>query len=279
MHKKKGQLYIQTWHGGLFSLKRIEKDIENQLSNYYIKYAKNDSKMADVLISDSDSRSNLYKRSFWYKGPILQVGQPRNDILYEIDKHQKIKKSVYDRLNLPYECKILLYTPTIRKKFKKEIFDINYDKIEETLERKFGGKWVALVKLHPAVANRAQELSIDQYNNVINVSDWEDLQELLIAADVLITDYSSALFDYIILEKKAFIFAKDMDEYEKERGHYFNFRTLPISISENINELENNILNYDEKEYLEGIKKMLEESGLVRGNASKKVVEWIKKRI
>ena len=70
-----------------------------------------------------------------------------------------------------------------------------------------------------------------------------------------------------------------MDEYEKERGHYFNFRTLPISISENINELENNILNYDEKEYLEGIKKMLEESGLVRGNASKKVVEWIKKRI
>ena len=279
MHKKKGQLYIQTLHGGLFSLKRIEKDIENQLSNYYIKYAKNDSKMADVLISDSDSRSNLYKRSFWYKGPILQVGQPRNDILYEIDKHQKIKKSVYDRLNLPYECKILLYTPTIRKKFKKEIFDINYDKIEETLERKFGGKWVALVKLHPAVANRAQELSIDQYNNVINVSDWEDLQELLIAADVLITDYSSALFDYIILEKKAFIFAKDMDEYEKERGHYFNFRTLPISISENINELENNILNYDEKEYLEGIKKMLEESGLVRGNASKKVVEWIKKRI
>ena len=235
--------------------------------------------MADVLISDSDSRSNIYKRAFWYKGPILQVGQPRKYILYEIDKHQKIKKSVYDRLNLPYECKILLYTPTIRKKFKKEIFDINYDKIEETLERKFGGKWVALVKLHPAVANRAQELSIDQYNNVINVSDWEDLQELLIAADVLITDYSSALFDYIILEKKAFIFAKDMDEYEKERGHYFNFSTLPISISENINELENNILNYDEKEYLEGIKKMLEESGLVRGNASKKVVEWIKKRI
>lgn len=78
--KRKGQLYIQTWHGGP-GVKRIEKDVADELGEKYVKTAKRDSKMCDVILSNSDFMTNLYKNVFWYDGEILECGTPRNDIL------------------------------------------------------------------------------------------------------------------------------------------------------------------------------------------------------
>ena len=90
--KKEGQFYIQTWHAGL-GLKKAEKDIEKSLSPEYVKDAKNDGKITDLMLSNCKFITNLYRKSYWYEGEVLEEGFPRNDILINIPKH--IKEKVY----------------------------------------------------------------------------------------------------------------------------------------------------------------------------------------
>lgn len=279
VHKKRNQIYMQTWHGGLFSLKKVEKDVENELPKYYVKYAKKDSKKIDVLISDSDFRTNLYRKSFWYAGEILQIGQPRNDIMYDKEMHKSIKEELLSKLKLNYDTNILLYAPTIRKKFNKDVFELDYEMLEKELREKFKGQWKILVKLHPAIAHKSRELDLEKFENVIDVTEIKDMQKLLISADILITDYSSTLFDYLILEKKAFIFAKDLKEYEIERGHYFDFKKMPIPIAESNLELCQNIKNFDENKFLKDIYEFFNQYGVSKGNAAKEAADWLENKL
>jgi CDP-glycerol glycerophosphotransferase len=269
--KNKKQLYIQTWHG--LPNKRIEKDALAKLENWYVKSAIRDSKICDLLISNSTFLTSIYKSSFWYDGPILESGFPRNDIL-RISKSE-ISNKVKLTLGIGKNKKVMLYAPTFRKNAELDSYNLNYEGTIRALSAKFGGNWTVLIRLHPNIADRSSELIINN-KSVIDASSYLDMQELLVAADVLITDYSSSLFDYIITKKPCFMFATDLQEYRNDRDLYFEFTDLPFELSENNDDLNKAILAFDQISYSEKCEKFMKTYGFYEtGDASNTVAEWI----
>ena len=108
-NKKKGQYYMQTWHG--FALKRIERDVADKLNTpenaAYAEYAKRDSAQIDAIISNSTFMTKIYQESFWYDGPVLEYGSPRNDIL--VHPSADAKKTIAKALHLPEDCRYIMY--------------------------------------------------------------------------------------------------------------------------------------------------------------------------
>ena len=256
--KRKGQLYIQTWHGGP-GVKRIEKDVADELGEKYVKTAKRDSKMCDVILSNSDFMTNLYKNVFWYDGEILECGTPRNDILY--NGSEEISQKVRDFYNLPKSRKIVLYAPTFRKDHRLDVYNIDLERVNKNLSERFGGEWSAFTRLHPNIADKADLIKTDGVN-VINATLYPDMQELLCACDCLITDYSSSDVDYLLTKKPCFLYACDIEEYRSNRGYYFGFDDLPFTIAKDNDELEKHIISFDRDEYNAKIKEFHKMTGV-----------------
>ena len=271
VRKRNGQYYIQTWHGSI-GYKKVEKSASDVLSKDYIKCAINDSKMADLFIAANEFSANLYKRDFWYDGEILKCGYPRNDIIVNNDVN--VIKNVRNYFKLDDNKKIVLYAPTFRKDMSLDAYNIDYSKLIKTLKDKYNEEYVVLLRLHPNVANKSDMIKYNK--NVLNASNYPDMQELMLAADILITDYSSCIFDFALTLKKAFIYATDIEEYIKDRDFEINYTDTPFSVSQNNKELLENVMNFDEKKYKKDVKAFYEKIGSYEnGAASKKVVERI----
>lgn len=270
--KRKNQLYIQTWHGGI-ALKKIEKDAEDSLLNSYVKFAKKDSKNADLFISNSKFNTNMYKRAFWYDGEILECGVPRNDLLFNNVDETKHKVKLF--FNLDSNKKIVMYAPTFRKDNNLEVYKFDYEKCIEEFNKKFSKEYVMLIRLHPNVFTKSTQLDFNS-NNVFNASFYPDMQELLVATDILITDYSSSMFDFMLTRKPCFIYASDIKDYSDDRGFYFELDKLPFVISTSTDEMIKNIDMFDSDVYFRELDNFLKEQGCVdNGTASKQVVDWI----
>jgi CDP-glycerol glycerophosphotransferase len=272
--KRKNQYYIQTWHG-VVALKQIEKDVEKQLSPNYIAKAKNDSKMIDLLISNSQFHTDLYKKSYWYDGKILEIGAPRCESLVS---GQDILKKVLNYFHIKRKQSILLYAPTFRANSSTEVYNIDLERLIKTLEKEYGGEWIVLVRLHPDVSAKADSL---QYNSKIqNATEYEDMNELLSVSDILITDYSSSMFEFSILKKPIFLYAPDIEEYMEERNFYFDIRSLPYPLAENNDQLQRVIEEFDRNKYLKELDHFLKEVEIFDPKgASAEVVKIINKVI
>ncbi|WP_114744822.1 CDP-glycerol glycerophosphotransferase family protein [Falsibacillus pallidus] len=272
--KRKHQYYIQTWHSSL-RLKHIEGDAEKELPREYIDMAKRDSRKCDLLVSGCHYSSMIYKRAFWYRGEIFEVGTPRNDLLFSNNRHKK--EQVLNRLNIDEGLKILLYAPTFRKGNNLEIYKINTKKIAGDLKMKFGGEWVVLIKLHPHLLNKSSQLHFS--SNVIDVTNYDDIQELLLISDVLITDYSSLMFDYALTRRPCFLYIPDIENYIKnERGLYFDVNDLPFEIALNQKELNQRIKDFDSDIYDQKVKHFLKAAGsFENGRACELLVNRISK--
>lgn len=268
--KRKNQYYIQTWHGGL-ALKKIEYDAEEKLSEYYKKVMKKDNRQIDLMVSNSSFCTKMYRNGFKYYGEILECGSPRNDIL--INAKKSISEKVKQKYNIKNE-KIILYAPTFRKDYSKNPYDIDFINLEKKLKIKTNKKWKILIKLHPRIADISQKFITA--NNVINASEYDDIQELIIACDLLITDYSSTMFEAMIANKPVILYANDISDYNEERGMYFNFNELPFPLSENNKELDSIIENFNEKEIDDNYLLFKEKIGLhENGHASEEVCKRI----
>lgn len=244
--KRKGQYYIQTWHGGI-ALKQIEKDVQDKLSCSYVNDAKKDSKLADYFISNSSFCTNMYRNSFWYYGKILEVGYPRCDIL--VNENIEIVNKIKKKLNINSNVNIFLYAPTFRNSGEINIYNINFNRVISKLENKFGGDWNILVRLHPNISNKSEFIRYS--DKVINVSDYSDMYELLAVTDILMTDFSSTMFEFALRNKPIFLYAPDIKSYKEERNFYFDLYELPFSISEDLNELEKNLEKFNKEKYEE----------------------------
>lgn len=270
--KRKNQLYIQTWHGGI-ALKKIEKDAEYALNKSYVKYAKKDSENADIFISNSKFNTNMYRNAFWYDGEVLECGVPRNDLLFNNIK--ETSKRVKSFFNIESDKKIIMYAPTFRKDNNIEVYKFDYEKCVQEFNKRFSEKYVMLIRLHPNVFHKSTELNFNS-DNVLNASFYPDMQELLVATDILITDYSSSMFDFMLTKKPCFIYASDIRNYRDDRGFYFELEKLPFLISKSKEEIIKNIEGFDKEIYLDKVDKFLKEQGCVDdGNASSRVVDWI----
>lgn len=279
--KRKDQFYLQTWHAGL-GLKASEKQIENVLSPKYVTAAKRDAAMTNLMLSDSDWTTDIYENWFWYSGPISKTGFPRNDVL--INQPADMSKKVRSSFGLNEDTKLVLYAPTFRDiNSSLDIYKFDFVKIIAALESKFGSDYVVLIKLHPNVANLLNESNLYKFSSRLkNASFYPDMQELIVACDCLITDYSSCMFDAMIAKKKVFLLAKDLDEFEeKDRNLLFDIKKdLPFSFSNDEDELIKNINLFDDKKYKSDIADFSKEVGLYEdGHASERVAKIILKEM
>lgn len=271
VRKRKKQCYIQTWHGSI-PIKRVEKDAEDSLDDEYIRCAKNDAKMTDLMLSNSKFCTDMYRRAFWYDGLVLVTGSPRNDILVKCT--EKDKKAIRKRLNIGEHFNVVLYAPTFRANGSTQAYNMDYQMLRDTLHERFGGEWIVLIKLHPLIAGKKSILIKDDF--VVNVSLYDDIYELMCISEMLVTDYSSTMFEMMITDKKVLLFASDRKDYIQDRGFYFDYFRLPFPKAESNDELRKNIKTFDETMYFKKIDILRRELGLQEnGDASKKVCDYI----
>lgn len=269
--KRKNQLYVQTWHGS-YGLKKIAGDLGDKLPYIDRRNHKYNAKRIDIMVSNSKKTTEIYRNAFWYSGEILEYGSPRNDIFFENSEY--IRNKVDTALGTAGK-RIVLYAPTFRNDYRTDDLNLDYDRLLAVLSDKFGGEWMVLVRLHPNNIADAKDF-IKYTNRIINATNYSIMQDLLLASDVLITDYSSCMFDFISTGKKCFIYASDLEKYDHERGYYFKMSELPFPLAQNNDELEENIKTFDEDKYNSKIEMLFKFVGLNEtGHASEKVADYI----
>ena len=235
---RKGTTIVQTWHAsGAF--KRIgygvldktfgaDEDLVSRVaihSNY------------DICLMASKSAAVHYAEAF--RQPmerfVTDLGMPRTDILFG-DGVEAIKAGVRARHHLPEGKRVVLYAPTFRgHNVHRATTPTNLD--FAALHREIGADHVLLLKLHPIV-REGQPIPPELADFVIDASDHPDIHELMLVSDVLVTDYSSAIFEFSLLGRPMAFYAPDHDDYMDERGFYFDYRTgVPGPVFENTADL------------------------------------------
>lgn len=278
-HKRKGQKYVMLWHGGV-ALKRIEKDAEAQLSYSYLKKAKIDSKVCDLMVSGCRFQTSLLKKKFWYDGEILERGIPRNDVFFDKARHPEMKERICHKYGISPDSRIVLYAPTFRRNKSIEPYRIDWSRVVPELRKIYGTEKISiLLRLHPNLIGKADASSLINDESVIDVTRYHDMQELLCVSDLLITDYSSSMFDITMLKKPCMLYATDIEKYN--RGYYFDFAELPFPLARNEEELIGNIRTFDSAAYDESVESFFEKHiGLCEdGNASKAIAGWLTRHI
>lgn len=278
-HKRKGQKYVMLWHGGV-ALKRIEKDAEDQLSYSYLKKAKIDSKVCDLMVSGCRFQTSLLKEKFWYDGEILERGIPRNDVFFNKARHPEMKERICHKYGISPDSRIVLYAPTFRRDKSIEPYRIDWSRVVPELRKIYGTEKISiLLRLHPNLIGKADASSLINDESVIDVTRYHDMQELLCISDLLITDYSSSMFDITMLKKPCMLYATDIEKYN--RGYYFDFAELPFPLARNEEELIGNIRTFDSAAYDESVESFFEKHiGLCEdGNASKAIAGWLTRHI
>jgi CDP-glycerol glycerophosphotransferase len=266
--KRVGQKYIQTWHGT--PLKRLGRDIVDVVpTGSYLKMMDREAASWDYLISPSRYCSEIFPSTFRYSGKILETGYPRNDLLVNRSHESNAIRRSLGILE-PNQM-VVLYAPTWRD--SKRTATGNWKPVNFLT----GGLGDGVTLLFRGHTNTHQAHSEKVSNGALDVTSYENVAELYLAADVLVTDYSSSMFDFSVTGKPMIFLAPDLEDYVSKRGFYFDFEQMapgPIlrddsKLSETLENIESVKANYAQR-YLAWQQKF---NFLEDGQASKRVVD------
>lgn len=225
-------VYIQTWHGT--PLKRMLHDLDQIVGRDegYVDRVSTAISQWSVLLSPSPFATKAFRSAFRYHGPVLESGYPRNDVLLG-ERAVLIRAQVRERLGISPDQQVVLYAPTFRDNQKSGNnfhFQLPFDVADFAAH--FGGDAVLLLRAHMLVANRLS-IPIEVGGAVRDVSSHSEVSDLYLAADVLVTDYSSVLFDFALTGKPMVFYAYDLAQYRDDiRGFYLDYLTdLPGPIA------------------------------------------------
>ena len=281
--KRKETSYIQTWHGTplkklALDMEQIDSVVSSSIDEYHEQFRKNTATW-DYLISQNRFSTDTFRRCFDFEGkPIFEVGYPRNDVLFQHNNERDINR-LKEKYNIPKDKKVILYAPTWRDNefyvqgVYKFVSPLDFKKAQKEL----GDEYVFLVKYHYLVSDKIDWSEYEGF--VYSFNEKVDISRLYLIADMMITDYSSVMFDYSLLKRPMFFFAYDLENYENNlRGFYFDFlKEAPGPISKTTDQLICDIKNYDEKEWKEKYNQFSEKyNSADDGKASAKTVEKIK---
>ena len=285
LYPKKDQIFVQCWHGT--PLKRLGCDLlhfdnvlntmEGMKKRYKIEASKFSYFLSPSKFASEKFISAWNLKEIGKEDIIIEKGYPRNDFLFNYTE-EDIKK-IKHRLGIENDNrKIILYAPTYRSNqheaglgytYKEEI---NFEELKE----KIGDKYIVLFRPHYFMAN---VFDFEKYKGfVYDVSEIDDINELYIITDLLITDYSSVFFDFANLKRPMIFYMYDLEHYrDKSNGFYIDLEELPGRITETQEELEQEIERIDKEfKYDEKYKRFNEKYNyLDDGKASKRVVRRI----
>ena len=273
---RKDQIVFETWHGSL-GFKRFGKD--DYKSNWrWVKGAIKTGKLTDYCITNSSFVSEQLRKTYWPDTPMLEYGHPRNDIMFDTykEKRKELRKAFLETYELPEDTKFIMYGPTFRDSHDFSVYAIDPEATLAACRERFGGNWKLLLRYHSAVWGDYKKRNKIIGEDIIPVTDYPDMQELITIADIAVTDYSSWILDFFLQRKPGFIFAMDIDAYNNERGLCYKLEEAPFPIATTAEELVMNIRTFDEKKYLNDVEEFLKGKGCVEdGHASERVVDKI----
>ena len=214
--------YLQTWHGT--PLKRLHRDAvwspEGRLE-----LVMGDVSRWDLLLSPNSASTAHLRSAFGFTGPVHETGYPRNDVLSAPDRHLR-RARVRADLGLAEHVTAVLYAPTWRDDLvltddgPSHVLPVDLD----DLARGLGPDHVLLVRLHAMVSD---QLVVPRSSPLVDVSAYPDISELYLASDVLVTDYSSTMFDFAVTGKPIVHFTYDLEHYRDDlRGFYFDLEEI-----------------------------------------------------
>lgn len=280
--KNKNTTYIQTWHGT--PLKKLALDMtsldmagSNNIEKYHNNFRISSSKW-DYLISQNNFSTNIFKRCFAFDKTILEIGYPRNDVL--INSSEEDIVATKKKMGLPLDKKIILYAPTWRDNqyYKKGEYKfastIDFDALRDAVS----DEYVMIVKYHYLIKDNVDWSKYEGF--IYQYGETEDIASLYLVSDVLITDYSSVMFDYSVLKRPMIFFTYDLDEYKNTlRGFYFDFlEEAPGPVVLDNDALIDSIRNYNFEDWKEKYEAFHNKyNHCDDGKAGEKVVELIQK--
>ncbi len=239
--RKKNRLRISTWHGT--PIKKIARDEPGGNK------AKKKCRISNYILAGCSYAANILKNAFCDDYPVKMYGTPRNDSLF----NEKIDVlELKSSLGLPRDKKIILFAPTFRKDVDQsgvnQMNEFEFDKLFCALNQRFGGEWAFVFRVHNSVLKKIDVQSLtDKYGDrIINGNIGSDMAEYMVCADVMITDYTSSIFDFALTKKPCFLYVPDIEHYERvERGFYMSLREMPYPISVTTDELYSEIICFD----------------------------------
>lgn len=274
--KRQGQIYIQAKHWSSITLKKFYLDDKSScVFPEVVSRMKYNGEMMDYLLSGSDFDEASCRSGFAFTGKAIRVGSSRSDILFD----ETIKDKVYHSFGLDIDAHMLLYAPTYRdaeyRESKSMSISLDIDMLLDVLHNKFGGKWYVFVRLHPWLD--CKKCGIEESERIVNAGNYPDSEELVAASDMMITDYSSIMFEEAFVKRPVFLYAPDKDEYiDGERGLLLDYNSLPFSIAETNDKLRQIIMNFDRQKYEEDVTDFLAGYGVHEdGHASERAAQFI----
>jgi CDP-glycerol glycerophosphotransferase len=219
--KRPGATYLQTWHGT--PLKTVHRDVTFDPDVPPV--IDRDIARWDLLLSQNPDSTRLLPRIFGYSGPIHETGYPRNDLLQRPDP-ASARERIRDELGIPAGHTAVLYAPTWRddQLAEEHAPDHRLRLDPSRFAERLGSDHVLLVRLHYQVTDALDGIDVP---HAVDVSDYPDIRDLLLAADVLVTDYASLQFDFAVTGKPILYFTYDLEHYRDElRQFYFDFEEI-----------------------------------------------------
>lgn len=279
VRKREGNVFLQTWHGT--PLKKLvfdQEDVSSATPRYKAQVYKQ-SRAWDYLIAANYFSSEVFKRCFMFNKTMLETGYPRNDILHAKDKDE-IALNIRKRLNIPTNKKTILYAPTWRDDefYGKGEYKFQLQLDLQKMKKELGDEYVILLRTHYFIADALDVTGLEDF--AYNLSKYDDISELYLISDILITDYSSVFFDYANLKRPMLFFTYDLEKYRDVlRGFYIDIEEeLPGPLLYTTEEIIDGIKNIDElsHKYSGRYEQFYEKfCGLEEGNASEKVARAV----
>ncbi len=271
---RKKQTVIQTWHGsGLY--KKVGRDVPNNTFWNDRRLRWTTKRIAYFISGAAAFTETVIRGAFGYDGEVKSCGLPRNDILLNAACRDEIAKKVRTRLGLKEDAHVILYAPTFRGSGDPSQQELEAERVLAACKTRFGKECVLLVRSHHTLTDRRGQA----VSGTVDVSQYPDMQELICAADSMISDYSSCIWDFSLTGKPCFIFAADLTAYRVDRDFYMDVFHWPFPIALSNDELETAILQFDTNTYAENLKRHFNELGCCEsGHASQTVGEDIARR-
>ena len=262
------QVYLNTWHGDR-AFKKIGYDVVEK-QDYRLEQD------CHAMIAGSDFGAKMMRSAFAFKGDLLDYGCPRNDRL--VNYSQAEADAIRDRLGISRDVRLLLYAPTFRDSIandKAQSATMDLKRTLSALEQKTGEKWMCLFRAH-----YLQLLGLDlkeSQDRLIDMTRYEDMSDLLLISDALLTDYSSCAMDFCLLGRPIYLFQSDIEEYTtKDRAMYFDMKDTPFFVASTQAELEALIARVDADMARENCRQICDYFGFHEtGRATEEVCKYL----
>ena len=274
--RRSDQIHVQTMHGSL-GIKRIDNAVSSRMKQgrQGREVVRREAELTDYVITNSAFEEGVFRRVFWKDTPMVRLGHARTDPLFGQGgrRAEVIRADLLRRYGVEPFRRIALFAPTHRKGLAASDLEFGFERMVKSLAAKFGGEWTLFVRLH----RWTRGVNVPSAGAaVVNVTDYPDMQELMMVADAGITDYSSWIFDYVVTGRPGFIFAPDAERYASATGFCYPLEETPFPVAYDVETLFANVSSFSENDYLRRVDAFLKRMECVDdGHSAERIAEWL----